>query len=213
MPEKTFHMTAEEFRRCGRAVIDWIADYYARVESFPVLSQAEPGSIRAHLPAAPPARGEPFEAVLRDVEKIILPGLTHWQSPNFFAFFPANSSGPGILGDLLSTGLAVQGMLWATSPASTELETHVLDWLVNMLGLPRKFLSNWDRRRCDPGLRFERHAVRASRRARAVYERREQRAWLRWPTRGLHLYTGAFLGRQGRDDRRNRLRKPALDRG
>lgn len=141
MSEKNFHMTAEEFRRCGRAVIDWIADYYARVESFPVLSQAEPGSIRAHLPAAPPAQGEPFEAVLRDLENVILPGLTHWQSPNFFAFFPANSSGPGILGDLLSTGLAVQGMLWATSPACTELETHVLDWLVNMLGLPRKFLS------------------------------------------------------------------------
>jgi aromatic-L-amino-acid decarboxylase len=141
MPEKNFHMSAEEFRRSGRAVIDWIADYYERVESFPVLSQAEPGSIHAALPAQPPAHGEPFDSFLRDVEKIILPGLTHWQSPNFFAFFPANSSGPGILGDLLSTGLAVQGMLWATSPACTELETHVLDWLVGMLGLPCKFLS------------------------------------------------------------------------
>jgi len=142
MPEKSFHMTPEEFRRCGRAVIDWIADYYTRIESLPVLSQATPGSIRAALPSAPPTQGEPFESFLRDVEKIILPGLTHWQSPNFFAFFPANSSGPGILGDLLSTGLAVQGMLWATSPACTELETHVLDWLVGTLGLPRKFLSS-----------------------------------------------------------------------
>lgn len=139
--EKSFHMTPEEFRRHGRAVVDWIADYYTRVESFPVLAQVEPGSVRASLPAEPPAHGEHFEAILGDVEKLILPGITHWQSPNFFAFFPANSSGPAILGDLLSTGLGVQGMLWATSPACTELETHVLDWLVHMLGLPPKFLS------------------------------------------------------------------------
>ena len=139
--EKSFHMMPEEFRRHGHAVVDWIADYYARVESFPVLAQAEPGNIRASLPQHPPAHGESFEAILGDVEKLILPGITHWQSPNFFAFFPANSSGPAILGDLLSTGLGVQGMLWATSPACTELETHVLDWLVRMLGLPPKFLS------------------------------------------------------------------------
>ncbi|HEV2232271.1 MAG TPA: pyridoxal-dependent decarboxylase [Terriglobia bacterium] len=139
--EKSFHMTPEEFRRHGYTVVDWIADYYARVESFPVLAQVEPGSIRASLPAEPPTHGEGFDAILGDVEKLILPGITHWQSPNFFAFFPANSSGPAILGDLLSTGLGVQGMLWATSPACTELETHVLDWLVHMLGLPPKFLS------------------------------------------------------------------------
>jgi len=140
--EKTFHMTPDEFRRHGHAVVDWIADYYARIESYPVLSRAEPGQIRASLPANPPAKGEPFAAILDDVEKLILPGITHWQSPNFFAFFPANSSGPAILGDLLSSGLGVQGMLWATSPACTELETHVLDWLVEMLGLPRHFLSS-----------------------------------------------------------------------
>jgi aromatic-L-amino-acid decarboxylase len=139
--EKTFHMTPDEFRRHGHAVVDWIADYYARIESYPVLSQAKPGEIRASLPANPPARGEPFDAILGDIEKLILPGITHWQSPNFFAFFPANASGPAILGDLLSSGLGVQGMLWATSPACTELETHVLDWLVGMLGLPDKFLS------------------------------------------------------------------------
>jgi aromatic-L-amino-acid decarboxylase len=107
-----------------------------------VLSQAKPGQIRASLPATPPAHGEPFEALLKDVEKLILPGVTHWQSPNFFAYFPCNASGPGILGDLLSSGLGVQGMLWSTSPACTELETHVLDWLVSMLGLPEKFLSS-----------------------------------------------------------------------
>jgi aromatic-L-amino-acid decarboxylase len=94
------------------------------------------------LPNGPPNRGEPFEQLLGDIEKLILPGITHWQSPNFFAYFPANASGPAILGDLLSSALGVQGMLWATSPACTELETHVLDWLVAMLGLPGKFLSS-----------------------------------------------------------------------
>jgi aromatic-L-amino-acid/L-tryptophan decarboxylase len=139
--EKTFHMTPDEFRRHGHAVVDWIADYYARIESYPVLSRAKPGQIRASLPTTPPLQGETFDAILGDIEKLIVPGITHWQSPNFFAFFPANASGPAILGDLLSSGLGVQGMLWATSPACTELETHILDWLVGMLGLPEKFLS------------------------------------------------------------------------
>jgi aromatic-L-amino-acid decarboxylase len=137
-----FHMTSEEFRRNGRAVVDWIADYMERVETFPVLSPVLPGEIRAKLPPDPPAEGEPFDAVLADVERLILPGITHWQSPNFFAYFPSNNSGPAILGELLSAGLGVQGMLWATSPACTELETHVLDWLAGMLGLPRKFRSD-----------------------------------------------------------------------
>lgn len=141
-PEQSFHMTPEQFRRHGHAAVDWIADYYSRIESFPVLSRVQPGQIRASLPPRPPVRGEPFDAILADVEKLILPGITHWQSPNFFAYFPANASGPAILGDLLSSGLGVQGMLWATSPACTELETHVLDWLVEMLDLPRKFLSS-----------------------------------------------------------------------
>jgi aromatic-L-amino-acid decarboxylase len=139
--EKSFHMTPDEFRRHGHAVVDWIADYYTRIESLPVLSRAEPGQIRASLPPDPPAQGEPFATILADIEKLILPGVTHWQSPNFYAYFPSNASGPGILGDLLSSGLGVQGMLWATSPACTELETHVLDWLVQMLDLPQKFLS------------------------------------------------------------------------
>jgi aromatic-L-amino-acid decarboxylase len=135
-------MTPEQFRRHGHAVVDWIADYYSRIESFPVFSQVQPGQIRASLPANPPRHGEPFDAILADINKLILPGITHWQSPNFFAYFPANASGPAILGDLLSSGLAVQGMLWATSPACTELETHVLDWLVEMLDLPQRFLSS-----------------------------------------------------------------------
>ncbi|HLB90885.1 MAG TPA: pyridoxal-dependent decarboxylase [Terriglobales bacterium] len=139
---KSFHMSPEEFRRQGHAVVDWIADYHSRVESFPVLSRVQPGEIRSKLPANAPEQGEAFEQILADMERVVLPGITHWQSPNFYAYFPANASGPAILGDLLSAGLGVQGMLWSTSPACTEVETHVLDWLVPMLGLPDKFLSS-----------------------------------------------------------------------
>src|SRR5579885_185821 len=101
----SFHMTPEEFRHHGYAVIDWIADYQTRIESFPVVSRTKPGQVRASLPAEPPNEGESFESMMADVENIILPGTTHWQSPNFFAFFPSNNSGPSILGDLLSSGL------------------------------------------------------------------------------------------------------------
>jgi aromatic-L-amino-acid decarboxylase len=140
--QPSFHMTPEEFRRWGYALIDWLAEYQRRVESLPVLSRAQPGDIRAALPAEPPLHGEPFEAILADIDRLILPGITHWQSPNFFAFFPANTSGPSILGELLSAGLGVQGMLWATSPACTELETHMLDWVADLLGLPSRFKSS-----------------------------------------------------------------------
>ena len=140
--QKNFHMTPAEFREYGHTVVNWIADYYEQIESFPVLSRVEPGQVRSSLSDDPPADREAFEDILKDVAELILPGLTHWQSPNFFAFFPGNTSGPSILADLLSSGLGVQGMLWATSPACTELETHMLDWLVEMLGLPPKFLSS-----------------------------------------------------------------------
>ena len=131
-------MPAEAFRRWGHHLIDWIADYQGRVEQMPVQSRVKPGEIRAGLPAAPPLEPETFETVFRDFERVILPGVTHWQWPHFRGDFPANTSGPSILGELLSAGLGVQGMLWSTSPACTELETHVLDWLVDMLGLPDK---------------------------------------------------------------------------
>jgi aromatic-L-amino-acid/L-tryptophan decarboxylase len=137
-----FHMSPEEFRKWGHAVVDWVADYQRDVESFPVLSRVKPGEIRSKLPRNPPAEPEPFDTILRDVDQIILPGITHWQSPNFYAFFPANNSGPSILGELLSAGLGVQGMLWATSPACTELETHVLDWMADIVALPAKFKSS-----------------------------------------------------------------------
>jgi aromatic-L-amino-acid decarboxylase len=135
-------MTPEEFRRRGKEMVDWIADYFERVESFPVLSQVKPGELRAALPAHAPQRSESLDAMMADVERLILPGITHWQSPNFFAYFPSNNSFPSILGEMLSAGLGVQGMLWATSPACTELETHVLDWLHDMLALPAEFASS-----------------------------------------------------------------------
>lgn len=135
-------MDAEQFRRYGHDVIDWIADYHARVESLPVLAESRPGDVRAALPAHPPQHGEDFAAVLADVERVVLPGITHWQHPSFFAYFPANTSGPAILGDLIASGLGVQGMLWTTSPAATELETHVLDWLGELLDLPARFHSS-----------------------------------------------------------------------
>src|SRR5438093_1780946 len=135
-------MTPEQFRHAGRRTIDWIAHYLETIERHPVLSRVAPGEIRRRLPPRAPECGEPFDAILQDLDDVILPGITHWQSPNFFAYFPANASPPAILGDLVSSGLGVQGMLWATSPACTELETHVLDWLVKLLGLPERFKSD-----------------------------------------------------------------------
>ncbi|HEX6194328.1 MAG TPA: aminotransferase class V-fold PLP-dependent enzyme [Jiangellaceae bacterium] len=137
-----YHMPPDDFRRYGHEMVDWIADYLERVEELPVQSAVQPGDVRAGLPEHPPERPEPFDQIMKDVDEIILPGVTHWQSPNWFAYFPANSSEPSILGELLSAGLGVQGMLWSTSPAATELETHVLDWLVELLGLPDRFKSD-----------------------------------------------------------------------
>lgn len=134
-------MSNDEFRKAGHAMIDWIADYWESAESYPVLSQVKPGDIRASLPAAPPANPESWDDIMVDVESLIMPGITHWQSPNFFAYFPANASPPSVLGELLSAGLGVQGMLWATSPACTELETHMLDWMIDLCGLPDRFRS------------------------------------------------------------------------
>nr|QEO74598.1 Decarboxylase, pyridoxal-dependent [uncultured bacterium] len=135
-------MTPEEFRAYGKQVVDWVADYLETVESRPVRSQVAPGEVRAALPAHPPEQGEGFDAVLADLERVVLPGVTHWQHPSFFAYYPSNTSGPAILGDLLSSGLGVQGMLWATSPACTELETVVVDWLAELLGLPDHFRTD-----------------------------------------------------------------------
>ncbi|MGB0114510.1 MAG: pyridoxal-dependent decarboxylase [Ilumatobacteraceae bacterium] len=134
-------MTPEEFRSNGHALIDWIADYVEGVEQHPVASSVQPGEVRSQLPEHPPTEPESFESVFADVERVIVPGLTHWQHPDFFAYFPANISYPSILGELLSAGLGVQGMSWVTSPACTELETLMLDWMREMLGLPERFHS------------------------------------------------------------------------
>lgn len=138
----SYHMTPDEFRKRGHEIVEWLAAYQESVEQYPVRSRVQPGDIRAALPAAAPESGESFDAVLADINAIIMPGITHWQSPNFFAYFPANVSGPAILGEMLAAGLGVNGMLWITSPAVTELESHVLDWLVGMLDLPTRFLSS-----------------------------------------------------------------------
>jgi aromatic-L-amino-acid/L-tryptophan decarboxylase len=140
--DTSHHMTPDAFRRYGHDLIEWIAQYQERVAALPVASPLRPGEIRAMLPMAAPERGEPFDRMLEDVERIIMPGLTHWQSPHFHGYFPANNSGPSILGELLAAGLGVQGMLWSTSPACTELESHVLDWLVALMGLPDSFRSD-----------------------------------------------------------------------
>src|SRR5688572_23482873 len=122
-------MTPEEFRRAGYELVDWIAEYLDRVEKLPVTPKIQPGDVLRQLPERAPTGVEPFDAVLADVDRIIVPGLVHWQHPSFFAYFPANSSYAAILGELLSAGLGVNGMSWVTSPACTELELRAVDWM------------------------------------------------------------------------------------
>jgi aromatic-L-amino-acid decarboxylase len=132
-------MSAEEFREIGYRLVDWLCEYRERLEELPATGQVPPGWLTDRLPEAAPTSGEPWDAIIGDLDELIVPALTNWQSPNFFAYFPANTSGPSILGELLSAGLGVQGMLWATSPAATELETHLLDQLRVELGLPNRY--------------------------------------------------------------------------
>jgi len=137
------HLSPDEFRVLGRRTVDFIADYWETVDSLRVTPDMTPGGLLAKLPQHPPEAGlgaaTSWDPVFSDLARLILPALTHWQSPNFFGFFPANASFPAILGELLSAGLAQQGMLWTTSPACTELEMRVMDWLAEMLGLPETF--------------------------------------------------------------------------
>ena len=129
----------QEFGEQGRRLVEWIARYLGRVESLPVLSRARPGDIRAQVPAAPPAGPEPLAAIIDDVERVVLPGLTHWNHPGFLAYFANSSPAPAILAEALSAAFNANGMLWKTSPAATELELATLDWLRQMLGLPDAF--------------------------------------------------------------------------
>ena len=132
-------MTPEEFRAHAHRLVDWMADYMSEVERFPVRAQTRPGDIASALPAAAPEAGEPMEAVFADFERIVMPGMTHWQHPRFFAYFPANSSPPSVLAEMLTAALGAQCMLWQTSPAATEMETRMLDWLRQATGLPEGF--------------------------------------------------------------------------
>src|SRR5690242_14938724 len=134
-------MTPDEFRRHGHEVVDWVADYWSNLERQRVTPDVRPGEITALLPDKPPEAGEEFAAILADLDRVVTPGLTHWQHPAYYAYFPANTSGPSVLGDLLCAGIGVQGMLWSTSPACTEVETVVLDWLAELLDLPERFRS------------------------------------------------------------------------
>jgi aromatic-L-amino-acid decarboxylase len=128
-------MSPEEFRRYGHRLIDFLADYHAGIAELPVMSSVRPGDIKARLPVAPPELGESMDAVLADLDSIVLPGLSHWQHPRFFGYFPANALRAGILGDLVSTGLGVIGLSWQSSPALTEIEEVVTDWIRRMVGL------------------------------------------------------------------------------
>ena len=132
----SYHMSPDEFRRHGYALIDWLASYMETVGERQVMPDVKPGDIAASIPMMAPEKPEQFEELIGDLDKVVMPGITHWQSPGWFAYYPAMTSGPSILGELVSAGLGVQGMLWETSPAVTEIENRVTDWLVDLLGLP-----------------------------------------------------------------------------
>jgi aromatic-L-amino-acid/L-tryptophan decarboxylase len=134
-------MTPDEFRRHGYAAIDWIASYWDRLDKLPVTPPVRPGDTAALLPPRPPTDGEDFADMLADLDRVVVPGLTHWQHPGHFAYFPANTSGPSVLADLICAGIGVQGMLWATGPSCTEVEIVMMDWLADLLALPARFRS------------------------------------------------------------------------
>lgn len=152
-------MTADEFKQWGYRWVDWMADYLSHPERHAVLSRVDPGDIRRQLPAHPPESPESTESVLQDLDRIIIPGLTHWNHPSFLAYFPTTGSEPGIFGEMVTAALNVNGMLWRTSPAATELEEHVLDWLRQMLGLPDSFKGMI----CDTASMSTFHALAAAR--------------------------------------------------
>src|SRR5262249_46684136 len=128
-------MTPEEFRAAGHRIVDWIADYRARAASLPVMARIEPGDVKRQLPASPPGEAEAFEAIIADLDRIVVPALSHWQHPRFFGYFPSNGLLASVLGDYVSTGLGVLGLAWQSSPALTEVEEVATDWLRRMVGL------------------------------------------------------------------------------
>ena len=161
-------MTPEEFRRLGHQIIDRIADYRATVAERPVMARTAPGEIKAALPADPPQSPEPFDAILADLDRIVMPGLSHWQHPSFFGYFPSNGELSSVLGDYLSTGLGVLGLSWQSSPALTEIEEVVTDWMRRMTGLSAAV------ERRDPGHRVHLYAGRPALRPRARHQFRAE---------------------------------------
>ncbi len=134
-------MNPEEFRRHGHALVDWMADYFAGAAELPITPDVAPGQIRRAIPPAPPTAGEPFETLFRDFRELIVPGMTHWNHPGWFAYFPGNNSPPSVLGEMLTAAIGAQCMSWSNSPAGTDLEQVVMDWLRQMIGLPPEFVG------------------------------------------------------------------------
>ena len=152
-------MTPDEFKQWGHRFVDWVAEYLSSPERHAVLSQVRPGDVRKQLPSSPPEQPESFDAVIRDLDRIVVPGLTHWNHPSFLAYFPNTGSEPGIFGEMVTAAFNVNGMLWRTAPAATELEEHVLDWLRQMMGLPEAFKGMI----CDTASMSTFHALAAAR--------------------------------------------------
>jgi aromatic-L-amino-acid decarboxylase len=193
-------MPGDEFKKYGYQLVDWIAEYLENVERFPVLSQIEPGSLREALPASPPNTGEDFAEVLKDVDRLILPAVTHWNHPGFHGLFSTSSSAVGIFGEMLSAAFDMKGMLWRTAPASTEVEDVVLDWLRQMMGLP----SHLEGIIYDTASVSTMHAIAAAR----------ERAGLNIRDEGMsgRVDLPLLIDRQMRDNAWPRPAQPAQDR-
>jgi aromatic-L-amino-acid/L-tryptophan decarboxylase len=174
----------DTFREWGHKIVDWISEYLAHPERYPVLSQVTPGSVRNQLPACPPEQPESMTAIMTDLEKVIVPGLTHWNHPAFMAYFGISASAPGILAELLTAAFNVNAMLWKTSPAATELEELVLDWLRQMVGLPAGFSGMI----YDTASTSTMHAIAAAREAIPGFQAREQGLSGRVDAKRLRLY-------------------------
>ena len=139
MKNNLYDMPSEEFKKNGYRLVDWVAEYLSGIEKYPPLSRVNPGDILKRIPQKPPKNGDDIENVLSDIDKILMDGITHWNHPGFMAYFNSTSSGPGILAELLTAGLGVNGMLWKTSPAFTELEKSMMNWFRQMVGLPENY--------------------------------------------------------------------------
>ena len=172
-------MTPEEFRAYGHEVVDWIADFLAHPERYPVLARVEPGELLDALPRSAPERGEPMAQLLEDFRKLVVPGITHWNHPGFMAYFSITGSGPGILGEMLAAALNVNGMLWKTSPAATELEQTALGWLRQWIGLPEEFF----------GIIYDTASISSMHAIAAAREMADPEARVRGARGGLTLYT------------------------